>query len=65
MQGKVKHFNQEKGYGFIAGEEGKDLFVHISQVFGPGIKRDDIVYYEPREGRKGLEASGVRIINFG
>lgn len=65
MQGKVKHFNSEKGYGFIAGDGSKDIFVHISQVVGPTIKKDDIVYYEVRESQKGLEAMSVQVINFG
>ncbi len=64
MQGKVKHFNQEKGYGFIAGEAG-DIFVHTSNVVGNEIKKGDIVQYATKEGKKGIEAWNVTIINFG
>ena len=64
MQGKVKHFNSEKGYGFIAGEKSKDIFVHMSQVVGPAIKKDDIVYYDIQDGPKGAQAVNVQIVNF-
>ena len=38
MQGKVKMFNQEKGYGFITLEDGKDVFFHYSQLMMEGFK---------------------------
>ena len=38
MNGTVKWFNAEKGYGFITGEDGKDVFVHFSAIQGEGFK---------------------------
>lgn len=38
MQGKVKWFNAKKGYGFINGENGEDVFVHFSQIMQDGYK---------------------------
>ncbi len=61
--GTVKWFNDAKGYGFIAPDEGgKDLFVHHSNILGDGFKtlaENAKVEYEPREGTKGPEATNV------
>ncbi|MGH3102539.1 MAG: cold-shock protein [Gaiellaceae bacterium] len=61
--GTVKWFNDAKGYGFIAPEEGdKDLFVHHSNVAGEGFKtlvEGARVQFESREGAKGPEAYDV------
>jgi CspA family cold shock protein len=61
--GTVKWFNDSKGYGFIAPEEGgKDLFVHHSNIAGDGFKsltEGARVEYEAREGTKGPEATNV------
>ena len=56
-KGTVKHFNIEKGYGFITGEDGKDVFVHHSDIFMPGFKKlidGQTVEYDVKEyeGRK-------------
>ena len=60
--GKVKWFNAEKGYGFITGEDGKDVFVHFSAIQGEGFKSLDegqAVSYDLVEGAKGMQAANV------
>jgi CspA family cold shock protein len=61
-KGTVKWFNAEKGYGFITGEDGKDIFVHFSAIVGEGFKtlnEGQEVTFELIEGPKGLQASNV------
>jgi CspA family cold shock protein len=64
--GTVKWFNDAKGYGFIAPDEGgKDLFVHHTQITGDGFKtlaENAKVEYEAREGQKGPEATNVTLV---
>jgi len=60
--GKVKWFNESKGYGFIQQEEGADVFVHYSNITGQGfrtLKENDEVEFEVNEGPKGLQAVNV------
>ncbi len=64
-QGTVKWFNAEKGYGFIAQEDGNDLFVHYSEIQGTGyrtLEEGAQVEFEVTQGRKGLQASSVSVV---
>jgi CspA family cold shock protein len=61
--GKVKWFNDQKGFGFIASDKGKDIFVHHSVIEGQGFKTlqdGESVEYEFEEGPKGAKATKVR-----
>jgi cold shock protein len=61
--GRVKWFNDEKGWGFIKQDIGPDVFVHYSQIAGEGRKRlaeDELVQFEVTEGPKGLQAVNVQ-----
>ena len=62
--GTVKWFNETKGYGFIAPDEGsKDLFVHHSGISGDGFKtlaEGETVEFDVTQGPKGLQAANVR-----
>jgi len=63
--GTVKFFNAEKEYGFITRDEGKDVFVHYSNIQGDGFKslsEGQRVEFDVAPGRKGEEAQNVRII---
>ncbi|MHB1127706.1 MAG: cold shock domain-containing protein [Bacillota bacterium] len=62
MQGKVKWFNQEKGYGFIEREEGSDVFVHFSAIKEEGFKtlaEGQEVEFDIVEGPRGPQAANV------
>ena len=65
MQGTVKFFNNEKGFGFISREGGDDVFVHFSNIAGSGFKsleEGQTVEFEIGPGRKGDEALDVRVV---
>ncbi len=65
MKGKVKWFNEKKGYGFITMKDGKDVFVHFSTIQGEEFKslnEGDEVECEVDGGPKGLQASNVKVI---
>lgn len=65
MNGTVKWFNAEKGFGFITSEEGKDLFVHFSEIQKEGFKtleEGEKVTFEVKEGQKGPQAANVVIV---
>lgn len=62
MQGTVKWFNAEKGYGFIAQETGEDVFVHFSAIQSEGFKSLDEgqrVEFDIVEGPRGKQAANV------
>ena len=59
-KGKVKFFNESKGFGFIVQDEGEDLFFHVSQLQGSTANEGDKVEYEVGEGRKGPCAMNIK-----
>ncbi len=62
MQGRIKWFNNSKGFGFIGQDGGADVFVHFSAIQGEGYKtleENDLVEFEVVEGPKGQQAANV------
>ena len=65
--GKVKWFNNSKGYGFIQQEDGTDIFVHFSAIQGDGYKtleEGQAVEFEVTQGPKGLQAANVAVVGW-
>jgi CspA family cold shock protein len=63
--GRVKWFNDRKGYGFISREDGDDVFVHYSEIESDGFRtlvENQEVSFELKEGPKGLQAANVRAL---
>jgi len=65
QHGRVKWFDSKKGYGFIEGDDGKDLFVHFSSIQVEGYKtleQGERVSYMVAQGKKGLQAEHVELL---
>jgi CspA family cold shock protein len=65
MNGTVKWFNGEKGFGFVTGEDGNDAFAHFSQINSDGFKsleEGQKVSYNVVKGPKGLQAENISAI---
>jgi len=63
MKGKIKMFNTERGFGFITGDDGKDVYVHKSSIEGGmALAVGDSVEYEVETSDRGLRAKGVKKI---
>ena len=61
MKGTVKFFNVMKGFGFIAGEDGKEYFVHKTGLAeGVNLNEDDAVTFDVEEGDRGPKAANVK-----
>ncbi len=63
--GRVKWFNEQKGYGFISREDGEDVFVHFSEIVADGFKtlsENQEVSFDIKEGPRGLQATNVKAI---
>jgi CspA family cold shock protein len=64
-QGKVKWFNEAKGFGFISRDSGDDVFVHYSAIEGGGfrnLQEGQAVQFEVTKGPKGFQASNVVVL---
>ncbi len=59
--GKVKFFNESKGFGFIVDDNtGEEVFVHVTGLNGLTIRENDDVSFEVQEGKRGLNAVNVK-----
>jgi CspA family cold shock protein len=64
-EGRVKWFNEKKGYGFITKDDGEDVFVHYSEIEMEGFKtlsENQEVSFELKEGPRGLQATNVKAL---
>jgi len=65
MRGSVKWFNEQKGYGFILGEDGKEIFAHYSEIKSEAnyktLQEGDEVSFDVTEGDKGLRATSIEV----
>lgn len=66
VSGSVKWFDAKKGYGFIIGPEGRDVFVHYSNIEASGfraLREGEMVEYDLVDTPKGLQANHVRLLH--
>lgn len=64
MSGTVKWFNSDKGFGFITGDDGKDVFAHYSQIISNGFKtleEGQKVTFDLAQGPKGPQAENIQV----
>ena len=61
MNGTVKFFNEEKGFGFITADDGKEYFVHQSALNGVRIRENDSVSFDVEDGDRGPKAVNVQL----
>lgn len=64
-KGQVKWFNETKGFGFIAQQDGSDVFVHFSAIEGDGfktLKEGQEVEFDVVQGKKGFQAVNVSVV---
>ena len=63
MTGKVKFFNDSKGFGFITTDTGEDVFVHISALEeGMSLNEGDSVSFEEVDGKRGKSANNIKLL---
>jgi cold shock protein len=64
MKGKVKWYNIKKGYGFIKGNDGKDVFVHKSDLsfWAVYLTEGEMVKYDVERTKQGLKATEIRVL---
>ncbi len=65
MNGTVKWFNSDKGFGFITGEDGKDVFAHFSQINSDGfrtLEEGQSVTFVVAQGPKGPQAENITVV---
>jgi len=61
MKGKIKWYNPRKGFGFIVGDDGKDIFVHQTDIpTDLSLNEDDLVEFEIEKSDKGPKAKNVK-----
>lgn len=64
MNGKIKWYNYKKGFGFIVGEDGKEYFIHYSQVpQGTKLYEEDVITFDAVDTDKGVQAQNLQVVS--